>query len=172
VTDAGANPEANPENRTLHLAFMLSKSELRSIVRWNTFHRWQNFVASLFLGVFLTFAMNSANALFDVVSFVVCFLLFMGLIWYSSLRKTFKQPSVGLEWKFTCSQNEFEFESPHGHSGGPWASILKNVKETDGFFYLWLRTFRAYHIVPKRAFASEADMEYFRSIVKSEGLLA
>jgi hypothetical protein len=96
--------------------------------------------------------------------------LFLALLLYGSpylsARNLWKNSSnIRGVSRYSFSERGVDIQSPTARAELQWASFV-TVRETSDFFLLYVRKSMA-HIVPKRAFASEADVTAFRALVRN-----
>ncbi len=86
---------------------------------------------------------------------------------YLSARNLWKNsPNIRAVSRFSFSERGVEIKSPTARAELQWASFVR-AKETSEFFLLYVRKSMA-QIVPKRAFASEADVAALRNLVRNQ----
>ncbi|MBC7981425.1 MAG: YcxB family protein [Armatimonadetes bacterium] len=68
-----------------------------------------------------------------------------------------------IEWQF--SQQQITINSTDGKSDLQWSAFQKVLSTPAGF--LFLSTAQIFHFVPRRAFASEADIEFVISLART-----
>ena len=94
-------------------------------------------------------------------------ILYLPYSLYQNTKKNYETlPQVSCEKKFVFTENDFEVSSPFVNATVKWEAFSKILELKD--FLLIYDTSLTAHIIPRRSFDSEIDLENVINLLKSK----
>jgi hypothetical protein len=152
------------------VTFTLRRDEYASAIRQNMLRAKMILLVLailVYMGIspFVTYVLkHSENPAFafprsGLAYTVACFSMITYLVWVAPILAVRRFGARDQEQSFRFSEET----ASSGHATFDWKSCVK-VRETGRFFFLYPGA-KVMHILPKRAFASTADLDAFRELV-------
>lgn len=154
----------------MHISYQVTKQDLLSLRRYSVLKPpflWVFLLQFFSLPIFLIFLLSVIHRHLNGSGITIVVLYEAYLIYSLFFRvptKAAKQTKGFFEDReATFNENGFTLKGGFGESTMSWDVVYKFV-ERKHYFYLYINS-RAAHVIPKRAFASEQQIEEFRQLV-------
>jgi hypothetical protein len=156
------------------VTFLWSVDDVLTARRWHWRHicrpsyRRAVYMFPAFIAGLSIYSLIVAGPSWHAISFlVILFYLYVGRRYEQRwlLRRKFKNhPDNHAEVEWLISPDKVRFNNPQSQSESLWTAFAEIVQTRDGF--LFCRTGKIFHFLPRRGFQSDSDFQYLSQLAK------
>ena len=121
-------------------------------------------------GLYIINFSKNGSSNFDLLIFGLCFIILAPILIYINVNRQFNNDAfLKMKYSFKFYDDYFVLIYPAGQNRIGWPDLVKS-KELKSGILLFLTT-RLIHIIPKRAFADQAEFEKLKQLIKAKNTL-